>query len=76
MSIFFSLALALIGSGITLACLSVLVVRLLSTKMLVGVMTISMLISIYSGFLFMNQVDNLIKNLSPSKIIKSIDLFS
>lgn len=76
MSIFLSLALTLIGAGITLACLSVLVVRLLSTKMLVGVMTLSMLISVYSGFVFMNQVDNLINNLSPSKIIKSIDLFS
>ena len=76
MSIFLSLALTLIGTGITLACLSVLVVRLLSTKMLIGVMTLSLVISIYSGFVFMNQVDNLIKNLSPSKIIKSIDLFS
>lgn len=76
MSIFLSFALTVIGTGITLSCLSVLVVRLLSTKVLVGIMTISIFISIYSGFLFINKVDNLVNNLSPSKIIKSIDLFS
>lgn len=67
--------------GITAVCASltiasVLMVRLLSTKVLVGLFLVSSVTAIYCGWSLSNQMHDLILNLSPTNIIKSIDLFA
>lgn len=61
---------------LSMAILSVLLVRLVSTKTLSALFVISLLVALIYGFKVSNQIDSLITNMSPKNIIKSIDLFA
>ena len=74
MIITFLVGIAAVCASLTIA--SVLMVRLLSTKVLVGLFLLSAVTAIYCGWSLSNQMNDLILNLSPTNIIKSIDLFA
>jgi len=61
---------------LSMAILSVLLVRLVSTKVLSALFVVSLLVALIYGFRVSNQIDSLITNMSPKNIIKSIDLFA
>jgi hypothetical protein len=61
---------------LSMAILSVLLVRFVSTKILSALFVISLLVALIYGFRVSNQIDSLITNMSPKNIIKSIDLFA
>ena len=61
---------------LSMAILSVLLVRFVSTKILSALFVISLLVALIYGFRVSNQIDSMITNMSPKNIIKSIDLFA
>lgn len=76
MSLILSLILTLIFVFISITCASVLLVRFLSTRVLITILIVSSLLGIYSGFNIWTQFNKLLDDFSPVKIIQSIDLFS
>ena len=76
MSLIITLLIGIVAVCVSLTILSVLMVRMLSTKVLVVLFLFSTVTAVYCGWSLGNQIDDIIINLSPSNIIKSIDLFA
>jgi hypothetical protein len=76
MSLFLSIILTVLCAFISITCASVLLVRFLNTRVLVIILIVNSTLCVYSCINIWIQFNIILDELSPLKIIQSIDLFS